>query len=91
MEREIRVAPRTISNLSERGTTEEEVRLVVRTGTVSPSRFGRFIARHVLTDGYQQNNRFYPHKEVSVVYVTERNIIITVTIKTRFGFWEESK
>ena len=88
MGHEIRVDPHTRDNLEERGTSEEEVRLVIRTGTITPARFGRLIARRVLTDGYEQNGRLYRHKEVSVVYVFDGDAIVTVTVKTRFGFWE---
>ena len=88
---EIRVDPHTIENLSKRGTSEDEVIGVIRSGRVTRAKFGRYVARRVLTDGYEQNGRFYRHKEVSVVYALDGDIIVTVTVKTRFGFWEEAQ
>lgn len=88
MELEIRVDQHTKDNLDERGTNDEEVRLVIRTGTVTPARFGRWMAKRVLTGGYEHNGKFYRHKEISVVYAIDGGIIVTVTVKTRFGFWE---
>ena len=88
MELEIRVDQHTLDNLEERGTSEEEVRLVIRTGTVTPARFGRWMAKRVLTEGYEHNGTRYRHKEISVVYAIDRGMVVTVTVKTRFGFWE---
>ena len=88
MELEIRVDRHTKDNLDERGTNEEEVRLVIRTGTVTPARFGRWMAKRVLTEGYEHNGKSYRHKEISVVYAIDMGMIVTVTVKTRFGFWE---
>ncbi len=88
LELEIRIDQHTKDNLDERGTNEEEVRLIIRTGTVKPARFGRWMARKVLTEGYEHNGKRYRHKEISVVYAIDAGIAVSVTVKTRFGFWE---
>ena len=88
LELEICIDQHTKDNLDERGTNEEEVRLVIQTGRVTPARFGRWMARRVLTEGYEHNGKRYRHKEISVVYAIDAGIAVSVTVKTRFGFWE---
>ena len=88
MDLEIQVDPNTKQQLDDRGTNEDEVILVIRTGTVTPARYGRLMARKVLTAGYEHNGKHYRHKEISVVYAVDSGRLVTVTVKTRFGFWE---
>lgn len=72
----------------ERGITDAEVKDTVEAGTVISTRGGRLIRRKVFTQGYRWSERAYPHKEVSVVYVTEGDEIIVSTVIARYGRWE---
>ena len=74
--------------MSVRGATEEEVVDALRTGVLTPGRFGRLIRVKVFTAGYRWHGREYPHKEVQVVYAQREGAGIVITVKTRYGMWE---
>lgn len=77
-------------NMEERGVTEEEIEEVLRTGSTIQGQFGRQITTKVLAEGYERRGRRYPHKEVQLIHITESGGIIIVTVKTRYGRFEET-
>lgn len=78
------------ANMEERGVTEEEIEEVLRTGSTIRGQFGRQITTKVLTEGYERRGRSYPHKEVQLIHISESSGIIIVTVKTRYGRFEET-
>lgn len=75
-------------NMRERGVTEEEIEEVLANGSTIQGQLGRQITTKVLTVGYEQRGRSYPHKEVQLVHICESGAIITTTLKTRYGRFE---
>ncbi len=57
-----------------RGATKEEIGFVLATGEVSETYSERYIAKGVLTGGYERPKGFYPHKELQVVYSIEGRV-----------------
>ena len=76
-------------NMEERGVSDEEVIEVLATGITSQGRYGRQITTKVLTEGYERRGISYAHKEVQLVHVYESSAIIIITVKTRYGRFEE--
>ena len=76
-------------NMEERGVSDEEVIEVLATGTTSQGRYGRQITTKVLTEGYERRGISYAQKEVQLVHVYESSAIIIITVKTRYGRFEE--
>lgn len=75
-----------------RGAAKEEIGFVLATGEVSETYSERYIAKGVLTGGYERPKGFYyPHKELQVVYSIEEWGIAVITVIVRFGFWKEAQ
>ena len=91
MNLELFITAHARERLSFHDVGEEEIRLVLDTGAVTPGYSGRWIAAGVLTAGYTHRGRNYRHKEVRVVYVVEEWGIAVVTVVARYGFWEGAK
>ena len=76
--------------ISERGVSESEVAETLQLGDLVDARLPRVGRRRVFTEGYERENRVYPHKEVTVIYVEEGINTVIVTVFARYGRWEGS-
>ena len=74
--------------MRERGVSEEEVWQTIDHGKVAVAREQRLGREMVFTDGYVRKKIFYPHKQVSVIFVRENDDIVIVTIFAFYGRWE---
>jgi hypothetical protein len=78
----------TLERAEERGATEGEIRDVIRSGFSIPARHGR-IGRAKTYDFRQlRHNRYFEQKRVEVIYTTEGDVIVTVTVYVFYGYWE---
>ncbi len=84
----IQIDPHALERAEERGTNEEEIEDVVQTGSVMPAKGGRISKAKVFSFGRERHGKFYEHKRVQVVYIVEKNVIITVTVYVFYGKWE---
>ncbi len=71
-----------------RGVTESEIYDVLATGVLSEGRAGTQIRQKVLTAGYDWKGRYYPHKEVAIVFDDTSEPLVVITVMTRYGLWE---
>lgn len=86
---EIQVDPHTLERAEERGTDEEEIKDVINAGFPLPAKYGR-MGKTKVYDFYQERQgKYYEQKRVEVVYIIERDVIITVTVYVFYGKWED--
>jgi hypothetical protein len=85
----IRIDAHTAARAIERGTTDDEIREVLETGTPLPARRGR--RRKIKTFPFEQERfgRRYAQKRVEVNYVKEQQTVVTVTVYVFFGDWKD--
>jgi hypothetical protein len=72
-----------LERMEERGATREEIQKTIKSGRISPAKFGR--QRYGLTFSFADRWRghFYEHKHIEVYCVDDRDsrIVITVVVK----------
>jgi hypothetical protein len=76
--------PHARERLSERGTTEDEVRVTVESGEQFPARFGRTGFRKTFQFEATWQGRFYDTKEVEAIAVREGEDWLVITLVTRY-------
>jgi len=86
---EIQIDPHTLERAEERGTNEEEIKDVIKTGFAIPGRYGRRGRAKVYDFNRKRHGKFYEQKRVEVFYTIESSVIITVTVYVFYGKWEE--
>lgn len=82
------IDPHTLERAEERGANKEEIEDVVQTGSVVPAKGGRISKAKVYSFERERHGKFYEQKRVQVVYIVEKNVIITVTVYVFYGKWE---
>jgi hypothetical protein len=85
---EIQIDPHTLERANERGASEEEIRDVVSTGLSTVAKHGRNAKAKIYEFKKQRNKKFFEQKRIEVVYVIEKDKIITVTVYVFYGKWE---
>jgi len=85
---EIQIDPHTLERADERGTNEEEIKDVIKTGFTIPGMYGRMGRAKVYDFNRNRHGKFYEQKRVEVFYTIESSVIITVTVYVFYGKWE---
>ncbi len=85
---EIQIDAHTSERARERGTSEEEIIDVIKTGFAIPSKYGRIGKAKVYEFKQKRQNKFYEEKRVEVFYIVEKDRIVTVTVYVFYGKWE---
>ncbi len=85
---EIQIDFHTLERAEERGTTEAEIKDVIRTGSSIPAKYGRMGKAKVYDFKKNRHNRYHEQKRVEVFYLIEEGKIITVTVYVFYGKWE---
>ena len=84
----IRINPHTLERAEERGSSENEIEDVIRTGTPIPAKGNRQAKEKVFDFRRQWQNVYYEQKKVQVIYVLQEELVITVTVYVFYGKWE---
>jgi hypothetical protein len=85
---EILLDPHTLERAKERGTNGEEIRDVIESGFIIPSKYGRIGKAKVYGFKQKRQNKFYEEKRIEVFYIIEGDRIVTVTVYVFYGRWE---
>ncbi len=85
---EIQIDPHTLARAEERGTDEEEIKNVIKTGTDVSAKHGRIGKAKVYEYKQERHHKYYEQKRVEVFYIIENDLIITVTVYVFYGKWE---
>jgi hypothetical protein len=86
---EIQIDPHTLERANERGTNEEEIKDVIKTGFTIPGKHGHMGKSKIYDFSQKRHGKFYEQKRVEVFYITQGDVIITVTVYVFYGKWEE--
>jgi hypothetical protein len=84
----IQIDPHTLARAEERGTTKEEIIDVIRNGFSIQAKHGRMGKAKVFSYNQARGRKFYEQKRVEVIYVTEPDAIVAVTVYVFYGKWE---
>jgi hypothetical protein len=84
---EIQIDPHTLERAEERGATKEEIIDVIANGTPILARHGRLAKAKIYPYKEIRGKKFYEQKRVEVIYVTEQNTVVTVTVYVFYGNW----
>jgi len=84
----IRIDPHTLVQARKRGVTVSEMEDVLRTGQAVPAGRGRLGRELVFQYKAFWQGRYHEHKKVRVIYVNEGGTLVTVTVYTFYGKWE---
>ena len=87
---EIQIDPHTLERAEARGASEEEIRDVINTGFPIPAKHGRIGKAKIYDFKQRWHNNYYEQKRVEVIYIIERDVIITVTVYVFYGKWERA-
>jgi hypothetical protein len=85
---EIQIDPHTLERAEERGTNENEIKDVIKTGFTIPAKYGRIGKAKVYDFKRKRLNKFYEQKRVEVFYHTEGDKIVTATVYVFYGKWK---
>lgn len=85
----IQIEPHTLQRAEERGTTIEEIQIVLEQGMEIPARGNRKAKAKVFTFKKERLGKYYEDKRVEVIYVEEADTIITVTVYVFYGEWKD--
>jgi len=80
----------TLLRAEERGTSEAEIKDVLTTGFPIAAKHGRLGKAKVYDFNRSRHGKLFQHKRVEVIYLIERDELITVTVYVFFGIWERS-
>jgi hypothetical protein len=84
----IQINPHTLERAEERGTTKEEIIDVIKSGIPVPAKRGKMGSAKVFPYNQNRGRKFYEQKRVEVIYVTEPDVVVTVTVYVFYGKWE---
>ncbi len=73
-----------LERIIERGTSEEEVKRTVEEGEQFPAKFGRIGFRRNFNFDGQWRGKHYNTKQVEVYVVEENDVLLVITVITRF-------
>jgi hypothetical protein len=85
---EIQIDPHTLERAEERGTNEEEIKDVIKNGFPVPAKHGRLGKAKIYDFRRERLNKYYEQKRVKVIYILEKDVILTVTVYVFYGKWE---
>jgi hypothetical protein len=85
---EIQIDSHTLERAEERGTSEEEIKDVIRTGFPILAKYGRIGKAKIYDFKRKRHGKYYNQKRVEVLYTIKRDVIITVTAYVFYGTWE---
>ncbi|HAG50891.1 MAG: hypothetical protein A2X87_08180 [Deltaproteobacteria bacterium GWC2_42_51] len=85
---EIQIDPHTLERAEERGTTEKEIKEVIKTGFDIHAKYGRIGKAKVYNFEQKRHGKYYEQKRVEVFYTLEEGKIVTVTVYVFYGKWE---
>ncbi len=84
---EIQIDPHTLERAEERGTNEEEIKDAIINGNPIFAKYGREGRYKIYEFKKKRHNRYYEQKRVEVYFISEENLIITVTVYVFYGKW----
>ena len=88
MKMKIEIHEHTLSRALERGTDKPEIVDVLESGIDCKANDYRYCKYKLFPFGKIRNDRYYEQKRVEVIYILEKDRLITVTVYVFYGNWE---
>lgn len=82
--------PHTLERAAQCGASEDEIRDVIQTGFIIPAKYGRMAKAKVYPYAQVRHGKRYEQKRIEVVYSSENDTIVTVTVYVFYGKWERN-
>ncbi len=86
---EIRIDPHTLERARERGADETEIRETLANGGVIRAKRDRLAKAMVFPYNEHRLGKYYAEKRVEVIYILERDVMVTVTVYVFYGKWDK--
>jgi hypothetical protein len=87
---EIEIHEHTLSRALERGTNRREIVDVLESGIECNADVDRYCKYKLFSFRKVRNDRYYEQKRVEVIYILEKDCLITVTVYVFYGKWESN-
>jgi hypothetical protein len=84
----IQIEPHTLERAQERGATEEEIRDTIETGFDISARGNRKGKAKIYDFKQERLGKYYEQKRLEIIYVDEKDVIITITVYVFYGEWK---
>jgi hypothetical protein len=84
----IQFEPHTLERAKERGTNEDEIRDTIETGFDIPAKGNRKGKAKVYDFRRERLGKYYEQKRIEIIFVEEKDVIITVTVYVFYGEWK---
>ena len=85
----IEIHEHTLSRALERGTDRLEIIDVLESGIICNAKENRYCRYKLFPSGKVRNELYYEQKRVEVIYILEKDCLITVTVYVFYGKWEK--
>ena len=86
---EIKIEPHTLERAQERGTNRDEIRDVLENGIDVSARGNRKGKAKIFDFQRERLGKHYQQKRVEVIYMQEKDVMVTVTVYVFYGEWKE--
>lgn len=86
---EFRIDPHTLERARKRGASIYEIENTLSTGVSFSAKYGRLGKAKVYDFRQMWLGKYYEQKRVQVIYATEDNVKVTVTVYVFYGKWED--
>ncbi len=77
-----------MNRAAERGTNIDEIKDVLENGIEIPARGNRKGKAKIYNFKHERLGKYYEHKRVEVIYVEEKDVVVTVTVYVFYGEWK---
>jgi hypothetical protein len=84
----IQIEPHTLERAKERGASEDEIQDTIQTGFDIPAKGNRKGKAKIYVFRQERLGKYYEQKRIEIIYVEERDLIITVTVYVFYGEWK---
>jgi hypothetical protein len=86
----IEIGSHAILRAEERGVTKQEIRDVLKTGTVITAKSTRLAKEKIFLFDKILNQKYFREKKVTVVYIIENTVVIVITVIAKYGTFTDS-
>jgi len=84
----VQIDPHTLERAEERGTNEDEIKDVIKTGFTISAKYGRIGKAKVYDFKGKRHGKYYEQKRVEAFYAIKGSLMVTVTVYVFYGKWE---
>jgi len=84
----IQIEQHTLERAEERGTNADEIKDVLENGIEISARGSKKGKAKIYDFKQERFGKYYVHKRVEIIYIEEKDVIVTVTVYVFYGEWK---